>query len=282
MADLTFYFGAASGSSRKALRQLEEPNVMINYATKNNEPWDGLSRLFIDSGGYSFMKGRGEYQTTDAEYVAWLREREDVITQAALRDYPCESDVLEEHGRTVRDHQRRTTARHINCWEEWEQQSVDVDKVSVIQGWTEADYLRHIDDLRAHGVLADTVGIGSVCRRNRDAELRRIILSVREALPSRYDLHAFGVKQNVLQYPDVVDALASADSQAYEMQAQWGHLSRHDAGGKTFRDSALEYLKMKRRINAHLDQEQSATEQTRLTAVADGGPAKRQNSEDTL
>ena len=67
IGDFTFYFGASSGSSRKALQQLQEPHLMLNYATQNNQPWD-VEELFTDSGGYSFMKGKGEYKTTNAEY----------------------------------------------------------------------------------------------------------------------------------------------------------------------------------------------------------------------
>ena len=52
---LTFYYGAASGSSRIALQKMEEENVMISYGTKNNSVWGGIENLFIDSGGYRFI-----------------------------------------------------------------------------------------------------------------------------------------------------------------------------------------------------------------------------------
>lgn len=259
----TFYFGAASGSSRKALRQLEEPNVMLNYATKNNRPWDGIDRLFIDSGGYSFMKGMGEYETSDETYLAFVREHAPELF--AYRDYPCEPEILAEHGRTVEDHQQRTLARHIRLADLVDEKPPDSRPVAVLQGWTIDDYLRCIDRFEAHGVLTDYVGIGSVCRRNREAEIRRIILAVADALPSGTDLHAFGVKGSVLQYADVRSALASADSQSYEMQAQWSSLHAKGAGSKTFRDSALEYLKQKRRIEVlTMREDDQQTTQTML------------------
>lgn len=263
MSDFSFYFGAASGSSRKALRELHEPNVMLNYATKNNQPWDGIDRLFIDSGGYSFMKGKGEYGTSDAEYLDFLKEHEPELY--ALRDYPCEPDVLDEHDRTVRDHQRRTTERHVSLLNLLEDGEIVGQPLSVIQGWTIDDYLTHVEELRDHDALTDYVGIGSVCRRNQEAEIRRIVLAVRDAVPPGTKLHAFGVKSSVLRYPDVRHALASADSQSYEMQAQWGVLHDLDAGSKTWRDSALEYLKQKRRIRTVLAEKDDAdTEQTTL------------------
>lgn len=262
--EFTFYFGAASGSSRKALRQLEEPNVMLNYATKNNKPWSGIERLFIDSGGYSFMKGKGEYETSDAEYLEFIDEHQPEVF--ALRDYPCEPDVLDEHGRRVEDHQRRTLDRHQNLLDLIADSRVESEPLAVLQGWHVDDYLRCVDLFRDHGVLTDRVGIGSVCRRNQEAEIRRVILAVRDALPSKIGIHAFGVKSSVLQYPDVREALTSADSQSYEMQAQWGSLHAKGAGRKTFRDSALEYLKQRRRIEELLAGEQDAdTTQTLLS-----------------
>jgi len=184
-----FYFGAASGSSRKALRQLEEPNVMLNYATKMNEPWDGIERLFIDSGGYSFVKGKGEYDTDDATYLDFIGAHAPELF--ALRDYPCEPDVLAEHGRRVEDHQQRTLRRHRSLLDLLEDRDLPGTPLAVLQGWSIDDYLRCIDLFRDHGVLTDYVGIGSVCRRNQEAEIRRIIVAVRDALPPRVRLHAF-------------------------------------------------------------------------------------------
>jgi len=269
----TFFYGASSGSSRKALRQLEEPNVMLNYATKNNQPWQGIERLFIDSGGYSFMKGKGEYETDDAEYLDFIEEHEPELW--ALRDYPCEPEVLDEHNRRVEDHQRRTLDRHRNLLSLLSGRDVSGQPLAVLQGWQIEDYLRCVDLFREHGVLTKHVGIGSVCRRNQEAEIRRVILAIRDALPSSIRLHAFGVKSSVLKFPDVREALASADSQSYEMQAQWGALNSKGAGSKTFRDSALEYLRQRRRIDTLLaGEEDDSSKQTMLpgvTALADGG-----------
>lgn len=269
----TFYFGAASGSSRKALRKLDEPNVMLNYATKNNTPWEGIDRLFIDSGGYSFMKGMGEFETTNKEYLRFISEHKPELW--ALRDYPCEPDVLEEHDRTVENHQRMTTDRHrelLNLYED-PNYSVPGQPVAVLQGWRVDNYLRHLDQMKDAGTLTQYVGIGSVCRRNRESEIREIVLRVSEALPAWVDrLHAFGVKGSVLKFPDVRAALSSADSQSYEMQAQWGTLHDLDAGSKTWRDSALEYLRQKRRVRVALAGKDDAdTEQQTLPVMTDGG-----------
>jgi queuine/archaeosine tRNA-ribosyltransferase len=259
----TFYFGAASGSARKALRELNEPNVMINYATKNNTPWGGIERLFIDSGGYSFMKGKGEYETDDEAYVAFLENTQPELF--ALRDYPCEPEILDEHSRTVADHQRMTTERHRSLLGMID--DCDGQPVAVLQGWETDDYLRHLETYKQEGLLTGYLGIGSVCRRNSEQEIRDIILSVAAALPDGHDLHAFGVKSSVLQFSKVREALSSADSQSYEMQAQWGSLKR-GLESKTWRDSAFEYLKQKRRIRATLAGGHTDDEQMTLAEVS--------------
>ena len=276
----TFFFGASSGSSRKALRKLDEPNVMLNYATKNNTPWAGIDRLFIDSGGYSFMKGKGEYETSNEVYLEYITEHEPELW--ALRDYPCEPDVLQEHGRTVEDHQRMTIDRHHDLLEVYERSDVPGQPVSVLQGWSVDDYTRHIQQMLEAGTLSGHVAIGSVCRRNREEQIREIVLTVREELPDWVDhLHAFGVKGSVLRYPQVREALTSADSQSYEMQAQWGVLEDLDAGSRTWRDSALEYLRQKRRIRTILaGKDDGDSQQQTLVAATDGGNS-RTDSTDT-
>lgn len=246
----TFYFGAASGSARKVLRQLQAPNVMINYATELNEPWPGIDRLFIDSGGYSFMKGRGEYETSDADYLAYVAEH--APEQFALRDYPCEPEVLAEHGRSVADHQRMTTERHASLLDKLGDFDIDADPVAVVQGWHPGDYVDHAAELADRGLLTDTVAIGSVCGRDAETDIRQVVLAVREAVPDAVDLHAFGVKGAALRFPDVREALVSADSQSFEMKARWDHVVDFDAGGRTWHDVALEYLRQRRRLRVIL------------------------------
>jgi hypothetical protein len=267
MSDFTFYFGAASGSSRKALRKLEEPNVMLNYATKNNEPWRGIERLFIDSGGYSFMKGKGEYTTSDAAYLDFIAEQEPELW--ALRDYPCEPDVLAEHGRSVRDHQCKTTDRHASLLNMAADRDLPGQPLAVLQGWGVDDYLTHLDGLRARGLLTDYVGIGSVCRRNQEAAIREVILAVADAVPAGTDLHAFGVKASVLSYPDVRAALTSADSQSYDFRKRWSVLNQRGAGKTDWRDSAYHYLRQRNEILALLAGEDDAeTTQATIAEVS--------------
>jgi len=219
---------------------------MLNYATKLNEPWDGIEDLFVDSGGYSFMLGKGEYGTSAAEYVEFLIDA--APTLWALRDYPCEQDVLDAHGRTVADHQELTLNAHRRVWDVADNRDVPGQRVSVLQGRTVGEYLDHLDTLRDHGVLADYVGIGSVCGRENIAEVRRIVTSVADEIPHR-DLHGFGVKRSaLLEFNDVTASLTSADSMAYTFAARYAAFK--DNRPTDWREVAYQYLQLKRRVAA--------------------------------
>lgn len=218
--EFTFYYGCASGSSRKALRRMEESHVMVSYATQNNGRVGTEEIHFADCGGApdSFTDGdmaeSGDYVTSDEAYVDYVESVEaDLWT---LRDYPCEANVLDTHDRTVAAHQRMTIDRHRRLLDISADRDVAGQPVSVLQGQTLGEYLDHFDEMRDAGVLTDYVGIGSICRRHAEDEIQEIILGIRDALPARHRLHAFGVKLPVLEKPGVLDALSSADSCAYD------------------------------------------------------------------
>lgn len=238
--DLTMFYGAASGQQRAALRRLEPEGVMISHATQNNTPWDDAP-TFVDCGGYHHMvAGAGEYEESDTEYLRYLLKHRPALY--ALRDYPCEPDLLRDLGRTVADQQQRSLDHHIDLWNEVSGHKLSERAVSVVQGWTKEQYLAHLDDLRDHGVLTDYVAIGSVCRRGYDADIGEIVLEVRDALPSSCKLHAFGVKGSVLRFREVCEALDSVDSAAYDYSESRVPSERSDGETFTWRDSARAYL----------------------------------------
>lgn len=241
--DFTFYFGAASGSSRKALQQLGEPNVMLSYATENNTPWE-CEQLFIDSGGYSLMLDTGEHPPA-AAYIDYVENAAPEFF--ALQDFPCEPAVLDKYGRSVFKHREFSVEYSASVLAEAQDRSLDAEPVAVLQGWESDDYLRCIDRYEEEGVLTDYVGIGSVCRRHAEADIQDVVLTIRDALPKRR-LHAFGVKQNVLSRPDVLRALDSADSLAYD----WSY--QREVAGPWWHQVALNYLRFKKRLYEAVEQ----------------------------
>jgi len=234
-SEMEFYWGVASGSSRRALSEAGGSGVtehsegrtvdrdeypapeyaMVSYATKMNEPFEGPEWM-VDCGGYSVLSGHGEYETTCHEYVEWVAERDEQIAWWALRDWPYVEDLIDGSKTTVRDFQRQTVRDHIRCLEAADELGVDARPMAVLQGRDVRDYLWHVDYLREHGLLTDRVMIGSLVRGpGTTAEVRSTITQIREALPTGTELHGLGVKKQLLSDEHVVNALDSADSAAW-------------------------------------------------------------------
>jgi len=206
----TMYWGCSGGSMSKALRHMEEPDVLLSYAT-NTTPWDEIKNLFIDSGGFSLMLEKGKHDPVE-DYMGFVQQHG--ADTAALQDYPCEPGILQVYDRTVSDHQHMSVERAAENLAYIQDHGIDVEPVAVLQGWDTDDYIRCIDMYRDAGVLTDRVAVGSVCRRNAESDIRSVLNSVRAELPNR-PIHAFGVKKTILKYPDMQDALDSVDSSAW-------------------------------------------------------------------
>lgn len=266
--DVTMYYGAASGQQRAALRRLDPEGVMISHATQNNKPWDGNHETFIDSGGFHhMMNGEGEYGETDEQYLEYLLKHRPHLY--ALRDYPCESDLLESLGRTVEEQQERTVDHHIQLFDKVDGHPLADSAVTVVQGWTCEQYLDCLDQLRDHGLPMHHVAIGSVCRRGYDEDIANVVLAVRDALPDGSHLHAFGVKGSVLRFREVVDALDSVDSAAYDYSVTRFSEAAPGEGYNTWRDSARAYLNWRHNLLMQMSSESlhdARSTQTTLSA----------------
>lgn len=175
-----------------------------------------LGRWALDSGGFTELSMHGRWHTTADAYAAAARRYHDEVgglDWAAPQDWMCEPFMLAKTGRTVADHQARTVAsvlelRVIDPTLPW---------VPVLQGWALADYLRCVElytdaglDLTAEA----TVGIGSVCRRQSEAEIEDICAAL---AAEGIRLHGFGVKTLGLRY---ARHLQSADSMAWSYNAR--------------------------------------------------------------
>lgn len=250
-SDIDIFYGVASGQQRSALSRLDPEAIMISHATNRNDPIEGEYELFIDCGGYHHMvNGSGEYDDSDGEYIDYLLDTNPEYW--ALRDYPCEPDLLADLGRSVRHQQQKSIDNHVRLYDMAQKTGIADTAVAVLQGWTADDYLRHLDALRDCGLLTSRVAIGSVCRRNADIEIASIVRTVRDALPPRCELHAFGVKGSVLQYREVVAALDSVDSAAYDYVQSRQPSERSDGESFTWRDCARAYLNWRHDLESKL------------------------------
>lgn len=173
----------------------------------------------LDSGGFSEISLHGAWTQTPRDYAARVaRYTAEIgsLAWAAVQDWMCEPAMLARTGLDVLEHQRRTVASYLRLRD----LDSELPWVPVLQGWTEADYLRHMDAYGRAGVALDRlplVGLGSVCRRQATDEVEGLIRGLHGL---RLKLHGFGFKLQGLAR--VWPYLASSDSMA------WSYAARRD------------------------------------------------------
>ncbi len=167
----------------------------------------------LDSGGFSELTMYGKWQTSASQYideVQRFQEQVGNLNWVAPQDWMCEPWLLAKTGLSIAEHQAMTTASVI------ELRKAGLPVIPVLQGWELADYHSHKTQYAAVGIdleAEETVGIGSVCRRQATDEIGEIVRSLQGI-----KMHGFGVKINGLakygQY------LHSADSMAWSFSAR--------------------------------------------------------------
>lgn len=212
-----FFFGVGDGSSKLAIESFapRKFDIMINYATRVRSVPKNVNKLFIDSGGFSFFFKMKEYPDSYLNYLRFVyRKKADYF---ANRDYPNEPQVRQKWGVTVRENQLRTIENQVKIMEliDTYYPKLKPRFVAVLQGWFLDDYLWMLDYMKEHGLLTNLIGLGTMCRRGQEKQIREYILAIRKELPRKYKLHGFGLKFGVLRYKDVWESLYSADSMAY-------------------------------------------------------------------
>jgi hypothetical protein len=126
----------------------------------------------------------------------------------------CPDLTAEQQRERIRVHQARTVANFLHL----RSLAPELPIVPVLQGWEHGDYLRHIEDYAAAGIdLAsfDTVGIGSVCRR-QDTAMAQVLMRDMRTLGIR--AHGFGFKLGGLAR--AARWMQSADSTSWSLNAR--------------------------------------------------------------
>lgn len=170
----------------------------------------------IDSGGFTELNMNGKWTVGPDQYIEEVRRYQSWggLRWAAQQDYMCEPWVVEKTGLSIEEHQERTVENFLYLREK----APDLPFIPVLQGWDLNDYERCYEMFINAGVdlaAEQTVGIGSVCRRQDSREIEEIIgLFYRRGLK----LHGFGVKMGGLNRYHFM--LESADSMAWSLKAR--------------------------------------------------------------
>lgn len=250
-----FYYSAASGTTRKVLKRMDETHTLVSYLTRNNGRIGTEESHFIDCGGNpATFLGNDDinelrYPDSHSSYLDYVEQTvAGPQDRWALRDFPATTQIQEAFDVDVADIQRRTTDAHRALLNEADDQNISAQPLSILQGETVRDYLVHLDQLEDHGVLTDYVGIGSFALKSADFK-QKTILAVRDALSPSIDIHGLGVSLETLAKDDVISALRSADSGGWASQrANTDHPAWDDDQVAGFRPTVYEYLEYSREL----------------------------------
>ncbi len=192
--------------------------ISVNRLRTRKGPFR-IRRWMMDSGAFSTIATHGGYPETVEVYAQQIRRWANCGTLlcAVAQDYMCEPVMLAKTGLTVEQHQVLTVLRYdalLAC---------DVSGVyilPVLQGYTPADYVRHLEMYADRLKPRAWVGVGSVCKRNGDPRaIEAVLLAIKRVRPD-LRLHGFGLKTTALASGLVRKLLWSADSMAWSFSAR--------------------------------------------------------------
>jgi hypothetical protein len=201
---------------------------MVNHAQEFKHTFISANRLWtrkshfkvnnwiMDSGAFTEVSKFGKFRHSVEEYAGLINRFKGCgnFECAVTQDMMCEPFILDKTGLSVKDHQRLTTERYSQL--RW---LAFVYVMPVLQGYEKQDYLNHLD---MYGNLITTggrVGVGSVCKRNRNTgEIEGILKAIKDKRPD-LKLHGFGLKITALRNDMIRSLLYSADSMAWAFHA---------------------------------------------------------------
>lgn len=197
-------------------QHFERAFISVNTLRRRLKPVP-CSEWIMDSGAFNELSNWGRYRHSVAEYAGEIgRWRGNGLIAAVTQDYMCEPRIIRKTGLSVAEHQRLTIERYDALLFFVH----DVYVMPVLQGYTVADYLKHIDDYGERLGHGAWVGVGSICKRNGKVKQIEVILSGIKAKRPDLRLHGFGIKTTALGSGVVLDCLHSADSLAWSWAAR--------------------------------------------------------------
>jgi hypothetical protein len=171
-------------------------------------------RIFIDSGGFTFLTKWEKYPFTIDEFIDFLGilQEKQPIEQVAILDYPCEPDVNRSEYKTNFDRIRATVENAVVCFDK----APEINWIPVIQGYYLHEYLDCLSLYEERGIKSEKWAIGSVCQRRDIAGPRKIITRLKKTMSNK-KLHAFGISIRLLKDLQIWNSLFSSDSASWQL-----------------------------------------------------------------
>ena len=217
---------------------------MINHAQYFNYSFISINRLrrrksdypvnnwILDSGAFTEISQYGYFRYPISEYARQINRWSKCgnLEAAVTQDYMCEPFILAKTGQSVIAHQQYTIQRYDELV-----RLTSTFVMPVLQGYQPDEYVRHIvmyGDRLTHGMR---VGVGSVCKRNKDPKAIIAVLKAIKRVRPDLRLHGFGLKLTALADCYINSMLYSADSMA------WSYHSRRCGGNANGLSEAVEF-----------------------------------------
>lgn len=219
---MKFFVGLHQPSDAK---RVERAFISVNRLAARRKPL-GIREWILDSGAFTTLALHGRYLSPASDYADLVRRfADDSLLAAVSQDYMCEPFMLAKTGLTQADHQRLTIERYDQL------RACDLGGVylmPVLQGYSPESYVDHIRQYGDRLKPGAWVGVGSVCKRNRDwVAIVDVLIAIKAERPD-LRLHGFGVKTASLIEPNVRNLLYSADSMAWSFAARYEGRGRND------------------------------------------------------
>lgn len=195
-------------------REFENSFISVNVLKKRKSCFSPMNWI-LDSGAFTQVLNHGDFTMSVGEYAEHITKWSTCgnLVAAVSQDYMCEPFILKKWNRSVRQHQIMTIERFFTLLN----YEPPVYILPVLQGYSLDDYLRCAD---MYGFPEGCyVGIGSVCKRNKNTdEIKTILKGVVDY--TGFSLHGFGLKLTALRDPDVRKLLSSSDSMSWSFNAR--------------------------------------------------------------
>ena len=231
----TLYTGVHTPSHAHAL---EKAMVSLNRLAHRKADFHP-NHWIMDSGAFTRISS-GKAHLPVAEYAAQINRwaRCGTLEAAVAQDYMFEPFVLSVTGLSVREHQNLSTRNYLELLDQDPQAYI----MPVIQGFTQAQYEQHVEQLSPHLPESAWTGVGSICKRQgKPSAISAVLTAILKVRPD-LKLHGFGVKTTALRQADIWERLHSVDS------AAWSYAARRRGPPKA-RNSIDACLEWTRKVN---------------------------------
>lgn len=221
---MRFYIGISERSWATHFRRCM---ISVRRLARTVRDFDA-NEWMMDSGAFTQITRFGHHESP-AWYADQIRRwsRCGQMVCAVAQDFMCEQPALDATGSTVGEHIGLTVHYYVSLMEQFGWQP-PVHIMPTLQGYEVKDYLHC---MRQYGPLLKPnmwVGVGSVCKRNRNPQaILEVVGSIHRERPD-LKLHGFGVKLTALKDPAIRNLLWSADSMAWSFNARINGRDQND------------------------------------------------------